>query len=57
LAAPDRTRISAGSMRVSPAKSAQVACSLLVNHHQKGCESAGGHDNARKAQNGEQAWP
>jgi flagellar protein FlbT len=38
-----------GSIAESPVKRAQIARSPLVNHHEKGCESAGGHDNAQKA--------
>jgi hypothetical protein len=54
---PNLLRIPTGRPAKSPVKWAQLACSPLVNHHGKGCESAGGHDNARKAPNGEQAWP
>jgi len=54
---PDAFRIPTDGAQPSRAKSALIVCSPLVNHHEKGCESAGGHDNAQKAPNGEQAWP
>jgi flagellar protein FlbT len=40
---PDAFRIPTDGAQPSRAKSALIVCSPLVNYHEKGCESAGGH--------------
>src|SRR4051812_18836013 len=45
---PNPLRIPTDRQRKSPARQALIACSSLVNHHQEGCESAGGQSTTRE---------